>query len=81
VSLDTMNQTFNVYVAKFTPAGAHLWSVGYGDTAYQVGAAVTTDAEGNVFAAGHFNGSMNVGAAGTLTSVGDLDAFVLGFAP
>ncbi|MCK5406824.1 MAG: hypothetical protein KAJ37_05200, partial [Candidatus Krumholzibacteria bacterium] len=36
----------DIFVAKFDPTGAHLWSVGLGDADWQVGYSVAVDGSG-----------------------------------
>jgi hypothetical protein len=70
----------DIFVAKFAPDGAHLWSKGFGSTGPQSGRGVSTDASGNVIVAGRFAGTLDFGG-GTLTSGGSDDVFVAKFTP
>jgi hypothetical protein len=70
----------DVFIAKFGPGGAHLWSKRFGDTQYQFAFGLGVDASGNVLAAGGFNGSIAFGGE-TLTSTTDNDVFVVKLGP
>jgi hypothetical protein len=65
----------DVFVAKLDPAGAHLWSKRFGDTAGQNGGGVAVDGGGNVLLAGHFSGAIDLGG-GPLASGPGGDVFV-----
>lgn len=65
----------DIFVAKFGPDGAHLWSKCFGDSIGQLAEAVAVDASGNVFVAGHFGGSVDFGG-GELVSAGIQDIFI-----
>jgi len=69
----------SAFVAKFSAAGAHLWSklIGGATNSSVTGAAV--DGNGNVFAVGTFSGSANFGT-GTLTSAGQWDGYIAAYA-
>lgn len=67
---------FDVFVAKFDPAGRLLWHHEYGDAAVQELTDIAVDAAGNVALTGCFDGVMNFGG-GPLTSLGG-DEFVGG---
>lgn len=58
----------DVFVAKFNPAGGHIWSHRYGDGEDQSGEEVTVDASGNVLVTGFAKGSIDFGK-GALTAV------------
>jgi len=58
----------DVFLVKYSAAGAHLWSKRFGSTGNDTGFAVKTDAAGNVFLAGSFEGTVDFGG-GALTSV------------
>jgi hypothetical protein len=66
---------FDVYVAKFTTGGAHLWSKRFGLTGDFSGEAMDVDASGRVALAGNAYGTINFGG-GILTPVGGPDVFV-----
>jgi hypothetical protein len=52
----------DVFVAKFSPAGTHLWSKGFGDVnATQGASSVAIDAAGNVIVTGSFLGTLDFG--------------------
>jgi hypothetical protein len=68
----------DIFVAKFGPDGAHLWSKRFGDEHWQVAHAVTVDASGNVIVTGDFWGSVDFGG-GALTNAGVYDIFVAKF--
>ena len=70
----------DVFLGKFTAAGAHVWSTRFGDTADQYAYGLAADATGNAYVAGSFAGAMNPGN-GVLTSAGSLDVFVAKFSP
>jgi len=70
----------DIFVAKFTPGGAHVWSKRFGDASNQALAGIATDAGSNVVLVGTFAGAVDFGG-GTLTSAGDFDIFVVKFAP
>jgi hypothetical protein len=66
----------DVFVAKLDGGGQHVWSVVFGDAAYQGGNDVAVDAAGNVFVVGNFEGTLSTGVA-THQNVGATDVFVL----
>ncbi|NUO51487.1 MAG: hypothetical protein HOV80_21745 [Polyangiaceae bacterium] len=57
----------DVFVAKLTGAGDHVWSYGYGDENLQVGAALAIDSADNVVVSAFGSGSIDFGG-GPLTS-------------
>ena len=68
----------DIFVAKFGPDGAHLWSKRFGDVDAQYAQSVAIDALGNVIVAGDFWGSVDFGG-GALTYAGNGDIFVAKF--
>jgi hypothetical protein len=66
----------DIFVARYSSAGALAWAVDLGGAGYDVGQAISVDSSGNVYVTGDFEGSATFGAAGTLTSPGSDDAFV-----
>ncbi len=65
----------DVFLAKYSSTGAHLWSKRFGGASSDSGAALATDTSGNVVVTGTFEGSVDFGG-GTLTSAGLKDIFV-----
>jgi len=65
----------DVFVAKFNPAGSHLWSKSFGSTLAQSAQAVATDGLGNVYLTGTFKNAIDFGG-GVLTSAGEDDVFL-----
>ncbi len=70
----------DVFLAKFGPGGAHVWSKGFDGFDYQEAHAVAVDASGNVIVAGRFFDAVDFGG-GDLTSAGEDDIFVAKFGP
>jgi hypothetical protein len=70
---------YDIFVAKYTPAGALVWAKGMGGAAMDEGLGIAVDAAGNVFTTGHFSGTADFdpGAGmASLTSAGSFDIFV-----
>ena len=67
--------SIDVYVAKLSPSGQHVWSKRFGDSGKQDLEALAIDAAGNVVVAGPFEGSIDFGG-GSLQSVGKNDIYV-----
>jgi hypothetical protein len=65
----------DVYVAKFAPNGAHLWSKHYGNVSGQESFGVAVDAADNIVVVGTLKGTINFGG-GNLTSLGLGDVFL-----
>ena len=70
----------DVFVAKLSPTGAHLWSKRFGDSQPQVGSGTAVDAAGNVFLSGYFLGTMNFGGM-NLPTVGGADTYIVKLDP
>jgi len=51
----------DVFVAKLSAAGKHLWSKRYGDSDAQYAAAVAVDPAGDIVISGNFKGTMHFG--------------------
>src|SRR5437867_2799342 len=68
----------DVFVSKYSPAGAHVWTERFGGTTADVGYGIAADLNGNVVVTGDFQGSADFGGV-TLTSPGayDCDIFLL----
>jgi hypothetical protein len=65
----------DIFVAKLSAAGGHVWSKRYGDAMNQFGAGVAVDGADNILLAGSFSGSVDMGG-GPLTSIGSEDVLV-----
>jgi PKD repeat protein len=63
-----------VFLAKYSPTGAHLWSKSFSGGSQQPGA-IAIDGNGNIAVVGNFSGTVNFGG-GSLTSAGGTDVFV-----
>ncbi|MCK5797376.1 MAG: hypothetical protein KAI47_09345 [Deltaproteobacteria bacterium] len=72
--------TTDIFVASFTPDGAHRWSERFGDWDDDIGYGVTADGKGNVTITGYFQRSIDFGG-GSLSSAGKADIFVASFGP
>jgi len=66
----------DIFIAKYSANGAHLWSKRFGSTGDDYGASVAMDSSGNVLVTGYFNRSVDFGG-GALTSTGGADIFVV----
>jgi hypothetical protein len=66
---------YDLYLAKYSPSGAHLWSKRFGSSGNELVSSIALDSSGNIFLAGSFYGTANFGGA-NLTSGGDADAFL-----
>ncbi len=64
------------YVAKFNSAGAHQWSIRFGDAARNEARRVEVDSNGDVIVAGYFRGSVDLGC-GSLAASGGAEHDVL----
>ncbi len=70
------NGNGDIFVAKFDPAGAPIWSRAFGGIGYDYGYVITTDADGNVVMAGRFENSVTFRGS-SLTSAGGSDGFLV----
>lgn len=59
----------DLFIAKFSATGEHIWSQRFGDALGQAGTAIATDTAGNVYVTGFFKGTMTFGGT-TLTTSG-----------
>jgi len=70
------NGNSDIFLAKYAPGGAHLWSKNVGGTGDEAPArALAVDAAGNVFITGLYNAPTNLGG-GVLPYVADFDVFI-----
>jgi len=70
----------DVFLAKYAPGGAHLWSRSFGGSGSDVAKAIAVDAGGNVAITGRFSATVDFGG-GPLTSAGGDDIFVALYDP
>jgi hypothetical protein len=70
----------DAFIAKLDPAGAPLWSFGFGEGGDDVVYDVTVDGAGAIFLAGEFDESMNLGG-GAVDDEGSLDGFAGSLGP
>lgn len=61
----------DVFVAKFDPAGNHLWSKQFGNSLSQRGRGIACDSADNILVTGHFVGSINFGGPALNAPVND----------
>jgi len=69
----------DAFVARYSPAGAHLWSRRLGGVSQDSGVGVAVDAAGNVVAVGEFGGEADFGGLSRMSS-GWYDIFVVKYA-
>jgi uncharacterized protein (AIM24 family) len=65
----------NIFIAKYSANGDHLWSKCFGSNSSGGGNAITTDASGNVVVTGYFGGTVDFGG-GPLNSLYGNNIFV-----
>lgn len=65
----------DIFIAKYTPSGVHVWSRRFGSTAIDFAYFLAIDAAGDVVVTGAFENSVNFGG-GNLVSEGGEDIFV-----
>jgi len=71
---------YDVVIAKYSAAGAHLWSRRFGGTGNEIVNGIALDGSGNIYLAGSLSGTGNLGGA-SLTSAGQQDAFLAKYSP
>ena len=69
----------DIYLAKFTAEGEHVWSTDLGSVANDSGQNLVIDSAGNVILVAGFTGTVNLGDCGTYTSNGQNDIIVVQF--
>jgi hypothetical protein len=70
----------DLFIAKFSPAGVHVWSKRFGGAGSETVNSIALDSSGNIFIGGGFYGTANFGGA-NVTSAGDADAFLAKYSP
>jgi hypothetical protein len=71
----------DVFLAKFTSAGVHVWSEHFTNGAGDWGNGVAVDASGNIALVGAFTGPLNLGGTTFFAGGGFTDGFVARFDP
>ncbi|HKW13409.1 MAG TPA: T9SS type A sorting domain-containing protein [Candidatus Krumholzibacteria bacterium] len=70
----------DIFVAKYSATGQHLWSKRFGAASSDGADAVAVDSNGNILVSGFFQLTVDFGAGG-LTSAGSIDCFFAKFFP
>jgi hypothetical protein len=70
----------DIFVAKYSSNGAHLWSRAFGGTGHDICSGVAVDGGGNVIAAGYFSNTITLDGE-SLTSAGAVESLLLKLAP
>ncbi len=68
----------DVFVARYTVDGVHLWSKSFGSTNSDVPLMVATDAAENLYISGLFGGAIDFGTE-TMMPSGDTDSYLVSF--
>jgi len=77
----TAQSSGDLFLVKFSPAGAHVWSKAFkAPGGYAIPGAVARDKTGNILLGGYFLSQLDLGG-GILNSAGQVDAFVGKFTP
>lgn len=71
----------DIFLARLTADGQHIWSKRFGDAESQSAQAIALDKEGFIYIAGDVAGSVDFGDGKPVTSKGGRDAFVAKFDP
>src|SRR5262249_13237037 len=74
-TLNSVGGSSDIFLAKYSPSGVHLWSRGYGGTGEEQPRALSVDGAGTIAVAGSYLGTANV-CGGTLANAGANDVFV-----
>jgi hypothetical protein len=68
---------FDILVAKYTSAGAHVWSRRFGGVQSDVGTAIALDSTDNVYFTGYFSGTVDFGGGPfSVPFATDLDTYL-----
>jgi hypothetical protein len=70
----------DIFVGKFSGAGAYLWSERFGGAGSESSAGIATDSNGYVIGTGLFQGTVDFGGQ-SLTSSGSFDIYLLRLDP
>ncbi|MBW2523280.1 MAG: hypothetical protein JRI23_03855 [Deltaproteobacteria bacterium] len=69
---DITSNAEDIVLAKFDPAGNHLWSKGFGGSSFDEGYAVAIDGSDNVLLTGYFDDIADFGGGNLVASGGDI---------
>lgn len=72
---------YDLFLAKFSAEGRHLWSFRYGDSAVQYSAAMALDSMDNIILTGTYYGAIDFGGIPVAASPGNTDVFVVKLTP
>ncbi len=78
--IDTANDSYQLFLTKFTPAGTRLWGTYYGGTGSEAGNSATIDDAYNLYVTGYTNSAAEIATAGSHQpgfGGGAYDAFLL----
>jgi hypothetical protein len=79
-SASSTSLIYDMFVAKLSSSGAHVWSKAFGSAGNDEGVAITTDNNGYLYVGGLFSSSVSFTST-PLTSAGGTDAVALKLAP
>ena len=71
---------YDIFVARLTGDGAHVWSTDHGGVSHEFTFALSVGVEGRVVGVGRLDGSVDFGG-GPITSAGQVDGWLAAFAP
>ncbi|NUP10522.1 MAG: WD40 repeat domain-containing protein [Polyangiaceae bacterium] len=71
----------DIFVAKFTADGTHLWSHHFGDSSSQVNRALRTGPDGQPWITGSFTGTLDFGTGTTFTNNNGRDLYLAELMP
>jgi hypothetical protein len=72
--------SIDLFVARFSPGGTHLWSRRFGTTGGQYAAGLAASPAGRLLVAGYYQQAIDLGA-GPHASAGAYDAFIADVGP
>lgn len=69
---------YDIFLARFDPAGGHIWSRRFGGSGQQHASGLAVTGDGDILLAGYFTGTVDFGGL-THTSAGGYDAYAARF--
>jgi hypothetical protein len=76
---DPYDSDLDVFIAKFTVGGTHVWSKNFTNSGNDQGYGIAVDGQGNVALAGTFSNTINFGGGDLVSENAMTDAFVADF--